>query len=66
LTYEIENEEFTVELDKVSGIKSGTPDKIFLVNKWGFLKDIESVRLYGIWGINRIANSLPNNFTYTP
>lgn len=66
LKYQVESEEVTILLDKVSGIKSNTPDKLFLVNKWGLLKDVDSVRLYGVWGTNRIANTLPNNYTYTP
>jgi hypothetical protein len=51
---------------KTAGIDSNREDNLFLINEWGLLKDVESVFLHGVWGRNRLANQLPNNFTYSP
>lgn len=66
LTYQLGSVVKTVRMNKVAGIKSNREDSIFLVNRWGLLKDVASVHLYGLWGRSRIANSLPNNYTFKP
>lgn len=53
----------TLHLQKTSGIESNRKDKIFFINKWGLLRDVASVYLHGAWSKDRIANSLPNNYT---
>lgn len=56
----------TVTLEKTSGIESNRKDKIFFINEWGLLRDVASVYLYGVWKQDRIANTLPNNYTLEP
>lgn len=55
-----------INLQKTAGIESNRKDKIFFINKWGLLRDVASVYLHGEWAKDRVANSLPNNYTYAP
>jgi hypothetical protein len=64
LTHRIEGERMASRLRVKAGLKSNRKDKIFMVNQWGLLNEVASVLRFGAWGRSRIADSLPNNYTF--
>lgn len=65
LRYQIDGESVTSRLRKKSAMEPAKEDKLFCVNKMGLLKDPASVRVFGNWGDNRMANELPIDYTHT-
>lgn len=48
---------------KYGGVEANTKNKLFFINKHGILLNPVSLKTYGDWARERVANRLPSNYT---
>ncbi len=65
LRYQIDEESITSRLRKKSQMEPAKEDKLFCLNKMGLFEDPASVRVFGNWADDRMANELPLDYTHT-
>lgn len=61
--YQLDGDTHSVSIEKRGGIIPNTRDQYFFVDEYGSLVNPFSIQVYRSWADNRVANSLPTNYS---
>lgn len=64
VTYRFKDESHRISITKQSGVAPNYQSRTFFVDEKGSLLDPLSLKVFGSWARDRVANSLPSNYSF--